>query len=216
METEIFSVNIDQLNLNKIREVANAISDGHIVAFPTDTLYGMGCDVFNEEAVRTLYEIKGRPTNKPINVLISSVDQVYDVAKNIKPLFFNLAEKFWPGALTLVVEKNTQVSNVVTSGLASVGVRFPDNKIVQELINITHTPLATTSANIAEEPSATKAKEVLEYFNGKIPYIIDGGTVEIGQASTIVDISSKPPKVVRHGAIPYAELKPHIRGLRKE
>ena len=131
-------------------------------------------------------------------------------------LFFDLAEKFWPGALTIVVEKNTLVSDVVTSGLASVGVRFPDNKIVQELINITHTPLATTSANIAEEPSAIKAKEVLKYFNGKIPYIIDGGVVEIGQPSTIVDISSKPPRIVRQGAIPYAELKPHIRGLRKE
>ncbi len=216
MDTEVFTVNIDHLNMDKIRDVANAVTDGQIVAFPTDTIYGMGCDVFNEDAVKALYEIKGRPTDKPINVLISNVDQVYDLAKNVKPLFFDLAEKFWPGALTIVVEKNTLVSDVVTSGLASVGVRFPDNKIVQELINITHTPLATTSANIAEEPSAIKAKEVLKYFNGKIPYIIDGGVVEIGQPSTIVDISSKPPRIVRQGAIPYAELKPHIRGLRKE
>jgi L-threonylcarbamoyladenylate synthase len=215
METEVFTINIDQLNMNKIRDVANAISEGHIVAFPTDTIYGMGCDVFNEEAVEALYEIKGRPKNKPINVLISSVDQVYDIAKNIKPLFFNLAEKFWPGALTIIVEKNTLVSDVVTSGLSNVGVRFPNNKVVQELINITHTPLATTSANLSEEPSATKAKDVLKYFSGKIPYIIDGGTAEIGQSSTIVDIASKPPKVIRHGAIEYAELKPHIRGLRK-
>ena len=216
METEVFTVNIDQLNLNKIRDVASAITDGQIVAFPTDTIYGMGCDVFNEEAVKELYKIKGRPTNKPVNVLISSVDQVYDLAKNIKPLFFTLADKFWPGALTIIVEKNSTVNDTVTSGQSTVGIRFPDNLIVQELINITHTPLATTSANLSEEPSATKAKEVLNYFNGKIPYIIDGGKVNIGQSSTIVDISSKPPRIVRQGAIPFAELKPNIRGLRKE
>lgn len=215
METEVFTVNIDQLNMNKIRDVADAITNGQIVAFPTDTIYGMGCDVFNEEAVEKLYEIKGRPKKKPINVLISSVDQVYDVAKNVKPLFFKLAETFWPGALTIVVEKNALVSDVVTSKLPTIGVRFPDNKVVQELINIAHTPLATTSANLSEEPSATKAKDVLKYFSGQIPYIVDGGSAEIGQSSTIVDIASKPPKVIRHGAIPYAELKPHIRGLRK-
>ena len=100
MDTEIIHLNEDQLNLNKLRDAVNYILDGYVIAFPTDTLYGIGCDVFNFKAVEEIYSIKERPRVKPINVLISEINQVYDVAQNIKPIFFDLVERFWPGGLT--------------------------------------------------------------------------------------------------------------------
>lgn len=215
METEIIGLNEDQLNLNKLRDAANYILEGHVIAFPTDTIYGLGCDVFNEEAVDVLYSLKERPKDKPINVLISEFNQVYDVAKNIKPLFFELAERFWPGGLTIVVEKNSSVPKNVTSNLETIGVRMPASNIVQELINLTHTPLAATSANITEQPDSKTAKTVLNYFEGKIPCVIDGGPTEIGKPSTILDITGrKIPRIIRSGAVSGDELREIIPKLK--
>ncbi len=214
METEIIILNEDQLNLHKLRDAADCVLEGHVIAFPTDTIYGLGCDVFNEEAVDTLYKIKERPKDKPINVLISEVNQVYDVAQNIKPIFFELAERFWPGGLTIVVEKNTSVPENVTSKLNSVGVRMPKSNIVQQLINLAHTPLAATSANLSEQPDSKTAKTVLEYFEGKIPCVIDGGLTQLGKPSTILDISGKTPKIVRSGVISGDELREIIPKLK--
>ncbi|MCE7741044.1 MAG: threonylcarbamoyl-AMP synthase [Candidatus Heimdallarchaeota archaeon] len=214
METEIIILNEDQLNLNKLRDAVNHVLDGHVVAFPTDTIYGLGCDVFNSDAVDVLYTIKERPKDKPINVLISEVNQVYDVAQNIKPVFFELAERFWPGGLTIVVEKNSSVPDNVTSNLPSVGVRMPDSNIVQQMIKLAFTPIAATSANLSEQPDSKTAKTVLGYFEGKIPCIIDGGTTELGKPSTILDISGKTPKIIRSGVITGDELREIIPKLK--
>jgi len=215
METEIIGLNEDQLNLNKLRDAVNYILDGQVIAFPTDTIYGIGCDVFNEEGVNTIYSLKERPKDKPINVLISEVNQVYDVARDIKPLFFELAERFWPGGLTIVVEKNKSVPSNVTSNLKTVGVRMPRSNIVQQLINLAYTPLAATSANITEQPDPKTAKTVLEYFKGKIPCLIDGGPTPLGKPSTILDITGrKIPKIIRSGAISGDELREIIPKLK--
>ncbi|MHA1198672.1 MAG: L-threonylcarbamoyladenylate synthase [Candidatus Heimdallarchaeaceae archaeon] len=214
METEIIFLNEDQLNLNKLRDVVNFILDGQVVAFPTDTIYGLGCDVFDSDAVDVLYALKERPKDKPINVLISEVNQVYDVAQNIKPVFFELAERFWPGGLTIVVEKNSSVPKNVTSNLPSVGVRMPASNIVQQMIKQAFTPIAATSANLSEQPDSKTAKTVLEYFEGKIPCIIDGGPTELGQPSTILDISGKTPKIIRSGVISGDELREIIPKLK--
>ncbi len=215
METEIITLNEYQLNLNKLRDAANYVLDGQVIAFPTDTIYGIGCDVFNTEAVEKIYTLKQRPKNKPINVLISEVNQVYDVARDIKPLFFELATRFWPGGLTIIVEKNRSVPEVVTSKLNFVGVRMPRNNIVQQLIKLAYTPLAATSANISEQPDSKTAENVLEYFEGKIPCLIDGGPTELGKPSTILDISGKTPKIVRSGVISgdmLREIIPKLKG----
>ncbi len=214
LETEILIVNPDQLNLNKIRTALDYIQEGEIVAFPTDTIYGIGCDVFIPEAVENIYSIKNRALDKPINVLISNQEQIYDLAKNIKPKFFRLVEEFWPGPLTIVVEKNSDVPDIVTSKLNTVGVRMPNNLVVQSIIDMTNTPLATTSANIADEESALTAEKVLEYFEGKIPCVIDGGRTDIGEPSTIVDIAADPPRIIRQGAVSSTELRKIISNLR--
>ncbi len=214
METETIILNADQLNLNKLRDAVDYMLDGFVIAFPTDTLYGIGCDVFNSEAIDTVYSIKERPKDKPINVLISEINQIYDVATNIKPIFFELSERFWPGGLTIVVERNSSVPDNIASNLNSVGVRMPDNNIVQQLIKLAHTPIAATSANLSEQPSALKAKTVLEYFEGKIPCIIDGGPTDLGKPSTILDISAKTPKIVRSGVISGDELREIIPKLK--
>ncbi|MFW9852721.1 MAG: L-threonylcarbamoyladenylate synthase [Candidatus Thorarchaeota archaeon] len=214
METEILTVNPVQLNLNKIRTAVEYIQDGEIVAFPTDTIYGIGCDVFIPEAVENIYSIKNRSLDKPINVLVSSQEQIYDIAKNVKSKFFKLVEEFWPGPLTIVVEKNSDVPDIVTSNLNTVGVRMPNNPIVISIIDMINTPLATTSANIAEEESAVTAEKVLEYFNGKIPCVIDGGRTDIGEPSTIVDIASDPPRIIRQGAISSVELRKILSNIR--
>jgi L-threonylcarbamoyladenylate synthase len=182
---------------------------GGVVAFPTDTVYGVGANPFQPEAVRKLYQIKGRPIDKPIPILVGSIGDVEQVAQNLPSPFFQLAERFWPGALTLIVEAKNLPSEV-TAGGKTVGVRMPDHPLALELLRRFDGPVATTSANRSDEPPATSAAEVRTQLGDRVDLIWDGGQTFTKIASTVLDLSVSPPRIRRHGGISEGQLTPYL------
>ena len=196
----------DDLHINQAIATLKA---GGVVAFPTDTVYGVGVDPFQPEAVRKLYEVKGRPIDKPIPILVGSVSDVECIAQNLPPSFSLLAEQFWPGGLTLIVEAKA-LPPEVTAGGNTVGVRMPDHPLALALLQRFGGAIATTSANKSDEPPATSAEEVQSELGELISIILDGGQTATRIASTVLDLSVSPPEIRRQGGISMDQLAPFI------
>ena len=186
------------------------LKDGGIIAFPTDTVYGVGVDPFQPDAVRKLYQIKGRPIDKPIPILVGSIDDVERVAQNLPPTFSRLAEQFWPGELTLIVEAKS-LPPEITAGGDTVGVRMPDHPLALALLRRFGGAIATTSANKSDQPPATSAEEVRSELGALVSIILDGGQTATKIASTVLDLSVSPPQIRREGGISMDQLVPFIR-----
>ena len=180
-----------------------------VVAFPTDTVYGIGVDPFQPEAVRKLYCIKDRPSDKPIPILLGAITDVERVAQNLPDLFFQLAKKFWPGGLTLIVTAKDLPSEV-TAGGETVGVRMPNHPLTLDLIRTFGGPIATTSANRSDEPPATSAAAVRAHLGDFVDLILDGGQTFTQIASTVLDLSISPPQIRRPGGISADELVSYL------
>ena len=193
-----------------INQAIVILKDGGVIAFPTDTVYGVGVDPFQPEAVRKLYQIKGRPIDKPIPILVGSVDDVKHVAQNLPPSFSQLAEQFWPGGLTLIVEAKA-LPPEVTAGGNTVGIRMPDHPLALALLQRFGGAIAATSANKSDEPPATSAAEVRSEFGELINIILDGGQTATRIASTVLDLSVSPPQIRRQGGISMDQLASFIR-----
>lgn len=194
MHTEI----LQPTEENLIR-AAEMIKSGEIVAFPTETVYGLGADGLNEQAREKIYRVKGRPQDKPLTLHVANLEQVERVAK-ISELAEKLFEKFCPGPLTIILPKAENLPEFVAK--KNVGIRFPDNEIALKLIKISGCPIATPSANISGQIPPKNAQDVLKNLGGKIPIILDGNECKFGISSTIIDISGDEPKILRVGAIP--------------
>jgi L-threonylcarbamoyladenylate synthase len=173
---------------------------GGVIAFPTDTVYGVGAHAFQAEAVEQLYVVKNRPAEKSIPLLIAGADDLLLVATEITETARRLAARFWPGGLTLVVPRHPRVPDAVSPGL-TVAVRAPNHHFPLTLITALGAPLATTSANISGQPSPTTAAQVIAQLGGRVALILDGGPCPGGVPSTVVDMTMDPPVVLRHGAI---------------
>lgn len=197
----------DDLHIN---QAIVTLKDGGVVAFPTDTVYGVGVDPFQPQAVRKLYQIKGRPIDKPIPILVGSVNDVERVAQNLPPSFSQLAEQFWPGELTLIVEAKALPAEI-TAGGDTVGVRMPDHPLALALLQRFGGAIATTSANKSDEPPATSAEEVQSELGNLVNIILDGGQTATRIASTVLDLSVSPPQIRRQGGISMDQLAPFIR-----
>lgn len=185
---------------------AKLIKNGEVVAFPTETVYGLGGDAFNEEAIKKIYLAKGRPSDNPLIVHISELDDVYKVAKEVPDAYFRLAEKFLPGPLTVILPKRDEVPYACTGGLDTVAVRFPSHPMAREFIKATGTLIAAPSANVSTHVSPTTAKHVYDDLNGRIPLILDGGECEGGIESTILTLTRDIPTVLRPGIITEMDL----------
>ena len=181
-------------------EAVECLKSGGIVAIPTDTVYGLGADPFNADAVQRLYTLKGRPDGKPIPLVLSSVDDVYRVAQNLPDYFFHLTDRFWPGGLTIIVEAKDLLP-VLTAGGHTVGVRIPNNPLLLNILQAFGGPAAITSANLSGEPPATSPQEIGEELASRIDVIVDGGKTPGPIPSTVYDISVSPPLIRRHGVI---------------
>lgn len=193
-----------------IDQAIATLRDGGVVAFPTDTVYGVGVDPFQPDAVRKLYQIKGRPIDKPIPILVGSVGDVERVAQNLPPIFSQLAERFWPGGLTLIVEAKS-LPPEITAGGDTVGVRMPDHPLALALLRRFGGAIATTSANKSDEPPATSAEEVQSELGALVSIILDGGQTTTKIASTVLDLSVLPPQIRRDGGISMDQLAPILR-----
>ncbi|RKU13218.1 threonylcarbamoyl-AMP synthase [Candidatus Poribacteria bacterium] len=181
-------------------EAVQCLKSGGIIAIPTDTVYGLGADPFNADAVQRLYTIKGRPDGKPIPLVLSSVDDVHRVAQNLPDYFFHLTDRFWPGGLTIIVEAKNLLP-VLTADGNTVGVRIPDNPLLLKILQAFGGPAAITSANLSGEPPASSVQEIGEELTSRIDVIVDGGKTPGPIPSTVYDISVSPPIIRRPGVI---------------
>lgn len=191
----------------KLLEAAQILRTGGLVAFPTETVYGLGANALNEEAAKKIYAAKGRPSDNPLIAHISSEAELETLVSEITPAGRLLMKRFWPGPLTLIFKKSRMVPFGTTGGLDTVAVRMPSDPIASQLIALAGVPIAAPSANTSGRPSPTTAEHVYQDMNGKINMIIDGGPVGIGVESTIVDVSGAVPTVLRPGAITLGMLK---------
>jgi len=205
-ETQLFRVSEENFDA-VLDEAAEIIRRGGTVAFPTETVYGLGANGLDPEAVRKIFEAKERPPGNPLSLLVHSGEDVGKVAKNIPEKAFRLMEAFWPGPLTIVLEKKDIVPEITSGNLPSIGLRMPDHRIPLELVKRAGTPLAAPSANLSGKPSPSLAAHVLADLTGRIDAVIDGGGAAIGLESTVVDMTVEPPVVLRPGAVGIVELE---------
>lgn len=201
METKIEKIEKTQMNMDIINAAGQILKQGGLVAFPTETVYGLGANALDEEAARKTYAAKGRPSDNPLIVHIASLEDLYPITKKVPEKAVALAEKFWPGPLTMIFEKSELVPHGTTGGLETVAVRMPDNEVALALIRAGGGYVSGPSANKSGRPSPTMARHVLDDLEGRIDMILDGGPVHIGVESTIVDMTVEPPMILRPGAV---------------
>ncbi len=184
-----------------IQKAAAIIKKGGLVAFPTETVYGLGGDAFDADAASKIYAAKGRPSDNPLIVHISDISDLTELSDDVPEVVYTLAERFWPGPLTVIIKKNCRVPDTVTGGLDTVAVRLPDNETARKFIKASGTFIAAPSANLSGRPSPTSAEHVAEDLSGRIDMIIDGGDIDIGLESTIVDMTGDVPVLLRPGFV---------------
>lgn len=208
MDTKIFD--IEKLNLKEkekaIYEASQAIKSGELVIFPTETVYGIGADGLNYEAVSNIYKAKGRPSDNPLILHVCDLDMVRDVTDCDLGVLEKLAKAFWPGPFTAVLKKSEKVPLITTGGLDTVAVRIPDNDIAVELIRKSGTPIAAPSANISGKPSPTKPEHVIHDMSGKVKIILCGDKCRVGIESTIIDLTNEEPMILRPGIISATQI----------
>lgn len=196
----------EKIDYTKLKEVAKAIRQGGTVVFPTETVYGIGTNGLNANAVKRLYEVKQRPLNKPISLLVNGADMINEIAQEITDLEKALIKEFFPGPLTIILKKKDIVPNIVTANSNTVGVRMPSNEIALKLIEYAGVPIATPSANISGRPSGTNMEDIMKDFKEKVDYFIDDGPSKIGISSTIVQVVDGIPHILRQGKITEEQI----------
>lgn len=200
VETRIYHAN--ELDSLEVREdIRNAFEHGCNVVFPTETVYGIGANALDVKGIQGIYDVKGRPSDNPLIMHVSRVEDVFLYTKNHQPYVKELMEHFWPGPLTLVFDKNEQVPNLITGGLSTVGIRIPGSVVARKVIEIASVPVCAPSANISGRPSSTMFEHVYEDFYNKVDIIIDGGKSQVGIESTVLDVTGEVPVVLRPGMI---------------
>ncbi len=194
-------------NLEKIKEASDVIKSGGTVLFPTETVYGIGANALNENAVNKIFIAKGRASDNPLIVHISNIEMLDDLVVSIGKIEHELINNFWPGPLTIIFDKKEVVPNNVTANLDTVGIRFPSNKIANKLIEYAALPIAAPSANISGRPSGTKIEDIIKELDGKVDYIIDGGMTDIGVESTVVRVIQNKVHILRPGKITKEDIE---------
>ena len=207
MKTVYHRLNEKQIDQKVMAEAGEVIRRGGLVAFPTETVYGLGGDAMNPQASARIYAAKGRPSDNPLIVHIADLEALEQIAAPVPKEAYALAERFWPGPLTMILAKKDCVPNETTGGLSTVAIRMPDHPIALELIRVAKTGIAAPSANLSGRPSPTKAEHVKADLDGRIDMILDGGPSKIGLESTIVDLSTDMPMILRPGYIPIESIR---------
>ncbi|HHT7114885.1 TPA: L-threonylcarbamoyladenylate synthase [Bacillus cereus] len=191
----------------QLQEAAKLLRENEAIAFPTETVYGLGANAMNDEAIAKIFEAKGRPSDNPLIVHIGTKSQLDGIVKGIPPVAEQLMEHFWPGPLTIILPRKEGISEKVTAGLNTVGVRMPDHPVALALIEEANVPVAAPSANRSGRPSPTLASHVYEDLNEKIAGIVDGGATGVGVESTVIDCTSAVPTILRPGGITKEQLE---------
>lgn len=216
MNTKIIRIDKDNIDENLIKEAAIYIREGKIVAFPTETVYGLGANGLDVIAVEGLFKAKGRPQDNPLILHIANMEQLKPLVLDIPDIALKCIERFWPGPLTILFRKSEIVPYMITAGLDTVAIRMPNNKVALELIKEADRPIAGPSANLSGKPSPTSVFHVIEDLNGKIDMIIDGGETGVGLESTVLDLSTDKPMILRPGGVTLEDLKELIPNVEQD
>ena len=207
MNTIISKIDINNIDKNEIKRQAKLLSEGKTVIFPTETVYGLGANALDEDAVKKIYEAKGRPSDNPLIVHIYDKEEVYNLAENINEKAKTIMDKFWPGPITIILNKKDIVPYRTSGGLETVAIRMPSHLIAREIIKEAGVPIAAPSANISGRPSPTKADHVYEEMNGRVSGIVLGGDCNFGLESTVLDVTTENPIILRPGSITKEDLE---------
>ncbi len=205
METKVISIKTEYENA--LKTAGRLLNEGCVVAIPTETVYGLAANALNPDAVKKIFIAKGRPGDNPLIVHISDLSQLQPLVKSIPGKVKIMAEKFWPGPLTMIMEKSDIVPDVTSGGLDTVAIRMPENAYARDLIHTSGLVLAAPSANLSGSPSPTNAKYVFDDMNGRIPLIIDGGPCDIGVESTVISFTNDKPRLLRPGKVTVEEIE---------
>ena len=205
----VLQVDFEQPNTSSkaIQDIQSVLNSGGVIAFPTDTFYGLGADPFNPNALSKIFQIKQRPADKPLLVLIHSLDQLSDLGQELTDNARKLMERFWPGPLTLIFKAAPGLPDALTAGTGTIGVRLPDHPFTRRLLETLGRPLTAPSANISGTGELRTAQEVTSSLEDKLDLIVDGGPAPGGKSSTVLDTTTNPPTLVREGALSRGDLE---------
>ncbi len=210
MQTKILKVDPIEPDRDAITRAAELIREGELVAFPTETVYGLGADATNDKAVEKIFKAKGRPIDNPLIVHVSDLKMLRRIVERPSKLQLDLISYYWPGPLTIIFRKKKIISNLATANMATVAVRMPSHPVALALIKEANRPIAAPSANLSGRPSPTRAEHVMKDLRGKIPLILDAGSTEFGVESTVIDLSGERGIILRPGPITKEDLAPLI------
>ena len=210
VETKIIKIDPHRMDASQMDVIVEVLRKGGVIAYPTDTFYGLGANCFSKKAVQRIYRLKKRQPSKPLSVLVSGTGMVRSLAVEIPSLFWELAEQFWPGPLTVVLKASSLLPREMLGPGDSVGIRMPGVSWLQELIAETGFPITATSANISGDKELEDPRRVRNVFSGKIDLIVDGGKTGGIRPSTVVDLSSSGLEILRDGAVPRSNLDKYL------
>ena len=207
MKTKVVRLDENNIDEHVISKAGNILRQGGLVVFPTETVYGLGANALDKDAVKKIFEAKGRPQDNPLIVHISKVKDIEKLVEEIPPIAQKLMDKFWPGPMTIILKKKDIIPNETSAGLDSIGIRMPSNKIAMELISMAGVPIAAPSANLSGKPSPTDLETCVEDLDGRVNAILGGDNSEVGVESTVIDCTIDPPCILRPGGITLEMLK---------
>jgi len=210
MKTEIVKVDTNRVEPDKLDLIKTVLKENGVMAYPTDTFYGMGVNCFSEDAIRKVYLLKRRDLSKPLSVIIADLSELEELVEDIPPIFKPLSSEFWPGLLTVIFRASEKLPENLLGSSRSIGVRYPDFEWLRALVRHAGFPITATSANLSDRGEASDPQCVVEDFSGKIDLIVDGGQTPGLRSSTVVDISSGKVKVLREGALPVSLLRRYL------
>lgn len=213
-KTQIIKINPSLVEQDKIAVIAQTLIQEGVIAYPTDTFYGLGANCFSKMSIHRIYQIKKRKQVKPLSVVISDLEMVEDIVTSIPPLFSVLSTKFWPGPLTLILKAGHQFPEEILGPGRTLGIRLPRLSWLREVVRKVGFPITATSANLSGEKEISDPRELIKVFGGKVDLIVDGGKTQAILPSTIVDLASVKPKIVREGAIPRNRLIPYLEAMK--
>lgn len=208
--TRVIKINPNRIEADKIKKIAEVLKEEGVIVYPTDTFYGLGASCFSERAIKKIYRLKRRSLSKPLSLLVSGLDMVQSIASDIPSLFWELAEKFWPGPLTIILKASGQLPRSLLGPKNSIGIRLPGVLWLQKLMNEAGFPITATSANISGEKEITRPEKVMAIFYGRVALIADGGKAKGALPSTVLELTSPQAEILREGAVPRSLLEKYL------
>lgn len=203
----ILKINPDNFDVEELQPAVTVLKQGGVIAYPTETVYGLGASIYHEHAVRRIFQLKIRDPNKPLSVMISSIEDVNELCEEIPQYSEILMNAFWPGPLTLIFKASEKVPNYIASTDKKIGLRFPNHPITRAIMRMHGQPVTSTSANVAGKAEPINAQEVKHIFGDKIDLVIDGGECRFKIPSTVLDATGEEPKVLREGVMTLAQIQ---------